>query len=308
MKFKKSIPVKEVAALISAKIIGDENFNCTGINEIHKVVPGDILFVDVAKYFDRALNSAASVIILNEEITPPAGKVLLVVEHPFEAYNFLARHFNPHQALTALIDPSADIHPSAVIEPNVVIGPKVRIGKMTYIQAGVIIHSNTIVGDHVKIQSGAIIGTDAFYFKKYPDRLEKWHSIGRVILEDHVDIGSGTTINRGVSGDTIIGEGSKLDSQVHIGHGAVIGKHCIIAGQVGVGGKARIGDHVILYGQVGVAQAVTIGDKAVVLASSGVSKDLEGGRTYFGAPAGDVRVKYREMATLRQLSKSKDQV
>jgi UDP-3-O-[3-hydroxymyristoyl] glucosamine N-acyltransferase len=305
MQFRQPIPVREIAQRIHARIVGDPDFPCTGINEIHKVVPGDILFVDVAKYFDKAFRSAASVIILNEAVEPPPGKTLLVVDHPFEAYDLLTRTFKPFTPLSATIDPSADIHPSSVIEPNVIIGPAVRIGRECYIQAGAIIHSNTLIGNHVRIQAGAIIGTDAFYFKRYPDRHAKWHTAGRVILEDHVDIGAGTTVNRGVSGDTIIGEGSKVDCQVHIGHGAVIGKRCIIAGQVGIGGKAIIGDGVVLYGQVGVAHAVRIGDNATVLASSGVSKDLEGGKTYFGAPAGEVREKLKELATLRQITHRK---
>ncbi|MCO6485977.1 MAG: UDP-3-O-(3-hydroxymyristoyl)glucosamine N-acyltransferase [Saprospiraceae bacterium] len=302
MQFRQPVPVKEIAAMIRARIIGDPDFPCTGLNEIHKVVPGDILFVDVPKYFQRALQSAASVIILNQEVEPPPGKTLLVVDQPFEAYDLLARHFRPFTPLTAEIADSAQIHPSAVIEPRVIIGPEVAIGPGTYVQAGAIIHSHTRVGAHVRIQAGAIIGTDAFYFKRYPERHAKWHTAGRVILEDFVDIGAGTTINRGVSGDTIIGEGTKIDCQVHIGHGAVIGKRCILAGQVGIGGKAIIGDNVVLYGQVGVAHGVRIGDGATVLASSGVSKDLEGGATYFGAPAADAREKFRELITLRHLA------
>jgi UDP-3-O-[3-hydroxymyristoyl] glucosamine N-acyltransferase len=305
MLFRQPISVKDIAHLIHAQIIGDPDFLCTGINEIHKVVPGDILFVDVAKYFSASLKSAASVIILNEAIEAPTGKTLLVTDQPFEAYDLITRTYRPHTPLSSAIDPSAEIHPSTVIEPNVVIGPHVRIGRDGYIQAGAIIHSHVIIGNHVRIQAGALIGTDAFYFKKYPDRLKKWHTAGRVILEDHVDIGAGCTINRGVSGDTIIGEGTKLDCQVHIGHGVVIGKHCILAGQVGVGGKTIIGDHVILYGQVGVAQNLHIGDKAVVAAKSGVSKDLEGGKTYFGIPAEEIKIKQRELATLRMLSRKK---
>ena len=280
-----------------------QSFLCTGLNEIHKVQPGDVLFVDVAKYFDKALKSAASVIILNEEVDLPDGKVLLVVDKPFEAYDRLAREYKPARPLSAIIDPSAEIHPSTIMEPGVIVGPDVRIGRDGYIQAGVIIHSNTHVGDHVRIQAGSIIGTDAFYFKRHPDRYDKWHTCGRVIIEDHVDIGAGCTINRGVSGDTIIGEGSKLDCLVHIGHGAVIGKRCLLAGQVGVGGKVTLEDGVVLYGQVGIAHGVTIGAEAIVSAKSGVSKDLEGGKTYFGAPAVEIRIKQREMATLRMLSR-----
>jgi UDP-3-O-[3-hydroxymyristoyl] glucosamine N-acyltransferase len=165
-----------------------------------------------------------------------------------------------------------------------------------------VIGPHTIIGENVVVGPGALIGPDAFYFKKMPDgEMVKWRSGGRVILEDHVDIGAGCTISKGVSGDTIIGRGSKLDCQVHIGHGVVVGKNCLFAAQVGIGGKTVIGDQVVLYGQVGVAQAIEIGSGAVVLAKSGVSKSLEGGKTYFGIPADEVREKYRELASLRLL-------
>ena len=124
-----------------------------------------------------------------------------------------------------------------------------------------------------------------------------------MIIEDRVDIGAACTISKGVSGDTIIGEGSKLDCQVHIGHGVIVGKNCLFAAQVGIGGKTVIEDNVTLYGQVGVAQSIRIGAKAIVLAKSGVSKTLEGGKTYFGAPAIEARQYYREMAAVRMLAK-----
>ncbi|MCB0617715.1 MAG: UDP-3-O-(3-hydroxymyristoyl)glucosamine N-acyltransferase, partial [Saprospiraceae bacterium] len=158
-----------------------------------------------------------------------------------------------------------------------------------------------VIGEHVTIQAGAIIGTDAFYYQRREEGYAKWRSGGRVVIEDRVEIGAGCTINKGVSGDTIIGEGSKLDCQVHIGHGVVIGKNCLLAGQVGVGGKTVIEDNVVLYGQVGVIQRVRIGRDAVVLAGAGVSKSLEGGKVYFGAPASEAPTKYREIAALRHL-------
>ena len=122
-----------------------------------------------------------------------------------------------------------------------------------------------------------------------------------MVIEDHVDIGPGCTVNKGVSGDTIVGEGTKLDSQVHIGHDVVIGKRCLFAGQVGIGGNTRIGNDVILYGQVGVAQNLVIGDKVLVSAKSGVSKNLESGKAYFGYPAAEARTAYKELAALRHL-------
>lgn len=302
MDFPRPIPVLELALRFNAQIIGDETLSATGINEIHKVRPGDVAFSDVKKYFQKTLDSDATVLLLNAPAVCPPGKVILIVENPFEAYDSLVREHRPFEPLTETVSARAEIHPSAIIEPGVVIAPNVRIGAHTYIQANAYIGEYTTIGEHCIIGPGAIIGPDAFYFKKLPDgTFQKWRSGGRVIIEDRVDIGAACTIAKGVSGDTIIGEGSKLDCQIHIGHGAVIGKNCLFAGQVGIGGKTVVEDKVVLYGQVGVAQAIRIGQGALVSAKAGVSKDLEGGKAYFGIPADEARTKYRELAALRQL-------
>jgi UDP-3-O-[3-hydroxymyristoyl] glucosamine N-acyltransferase len=303
MKFQHPISIKSIAERIHAQIIGDDTLFATGINEIHKVEKGDITFVDVAKYFQKSLTSAASIIILNQVVECPDGKALLVCEHPFWAYNYLTKQFRVVEPIFQSIDNQSVIHSSSIIEANVTIGASVAIGKNTYIQAGVIIRDHTIIGDNVTIQSGAIIGAEAFYFKKNDGQYEKWHSCGRVIIENNVFIGAGCTISKGVSGDTIIGEGTKIDCQVHIGHGVVIGKHCLIAAQVGIAGKTIVEDEVVLYGQVGVGQNLRIGKKAIVLGQSGVTKDLEGGKTYFGTPAEESRELYKKMVALRRLSK-----
>lgn len=301
MNFPNPIPVKEIAEKIGASIIGDQTLLATGINEIHQVRAGDITFVDVKKYFEKALKSAATIIILNEKAKAPKGKALLLCDDPFVAYNNLVLEHRPFLVLTTNISTTAEIDPSAIIEPGAVIGHHVKIGKHTYIQANAIIGEHTIIGDNVVVQSGAIIGTDAFYFKKTEEGYQRWRSGGRVILEDEVEIGAGCTINKGVSGDTIIGAGTKLDCQVHIGHDVVIGKKCLFAAQVGIGGNTVIGDEVVIFGQVGVAQNLKIGNKVILSAKSGVSKDLEEGKHYFGYPAGEARTVYRELAALRHL-------
>lgn len=302
MQFPEPIPVLELARRFNAQLIGDDSLSATGINEIHKVQAGDIAFSDAPKYFAKTLESAATIILLNQAAECPPGKAILVVERPFEVYDSLVREYRPFQPLSVAVSPEADIHPTAIIEPGVVIAANVRIGAHSHIHANAYIGEYSYIGEHVVVGPGALIGSDAFYFKKQPDgSFQKWRSGGRVILENHVDIGAGCTINKGVSGDTIIGEGSKLDCQIHIGHGVVVGKNCLFAAQVGIGGKTVIEDNVVLYGQVGVAQAIRIGAGAVVLATSGVSKSLEGGKTYFGAPAEEVREKYKELAALRML-------
>jgi len=303
MKLSTPLTVEALAKKIGAtEIIGDKNLIATGINEIHKAEPGDIIFTDLAKYFKKSLASPATIIILNKKTDCPEGKALLIHDEPFKAYNSIIKEHRPIRPLSARIADSAHIHPSAIIEPNVIIGPNVRIGKHSYLQANVVVHEHTIIGDHVKIQSGTVIGTDAFYFKKQTDgSYKKWRSGGRVVIHDHVDIAANCTINKGVSGDTIIGEGTKIDCLVHVGHGAVIGKNCLIAGQVGIGGKTILEDNVVLYGQVGLAQNIRIGERTTVGAKSGVSKNLESRKIYFGYPADEIRTKQRELAALRHL-------
>lgn len=302
MKFPQPILVRDLAQRFNAQLLGDATLAATGINEIHKVEPGDIAFSDAPKYFKKTLESAATVVLLNEAAECPPGKDILVVENPFEVYDSLIREHRPFEPATAPISHRASIHPTAVIEPGVVIAANVSIGAHSYIQANTYIGEHTSIGAHVCIGPNNSIGSDAFYYKKLADgSFKKWRSGGRVIIEDHVDIGAGCTINKGVSGDTVIGAGSKLDCQIHIGHGVVIGKNCLMAAQVGIGGKTIIEDNVVLYGQVGVIQSIRIGAGAVVLAGAGVSKTLEGGKTYFGGPAEEVREKYREIAAVKQL-------
>lgn len=301
MQIQASISVKEVADLYNAIIIGDENAVITGINEIHKVRPGDLMFVDNEKYFQKALSSAASVILVHQATECPPGKTLLVVAHPFKVYDALVRKYRQPKTITATIAETAFVHPSATIEPGVIIGNYARIGAYSYLQANVYIGDHTQVGDHVRIESGALIGTGAFYYKKEAGAFQRWTTGGRVVIENHVDIGAGSTIARGVSGDTIIGEGTKIDCQVHIGHGVEIGKNCLIAAQVGISGKTIIEDYVTIYGQAGLAQAIRIGAGATIGAKSGVSKNLEGGKLYLGYPAEEASGHYRQLAALRQL-------
>ncbi|RAJ01561.1 UDP-3-O-[3-hydroxymyristoyl] glucosamine N-acyltransferase [Chitinophaga skermanii] len=304
MKFETPVPVTEIAAQIGAKLVGNTSLLATGLNEIHKVENGDISFVDFEKYYNASLNSKATIIIINKEVECPAGKALLVLNDPFSAYVSLVKKYRPFVPSHVPISDTAVIGEGTIIQPNVFIGNHVRIGKNCLIHPNVTIYDHTIIGDNVIIQAGTVIGADAFYFKKRPER-EAWYdkleSCGRVIIEDDVEIGASCTIDKGVSGDTIIGRGTKFDNMIHIGHGAVIGKNCLFAAQVGIGGKAIIEDGVILWGQVGVSKDLTIGKGAVVLAQSGVPSSLEGGKTYFGYPAEDARQKRRELGWIKRI-------
>lgn len=302
MKFPKAIPIDTLANWVHAiAIIGDRTIQAKGINEIHKVEQGDITFVDVEKYYQKAFNSAASIILINEVAATQPGKVLIVCPQPFDAFNQIIKKYRPFRPLNEAIHPSAFIHPSAIIEPNVTIGPHVTIGKNSYLQSQVVVRAYTKIGNRVVIQSGTVIGSDAFYFQKKEKGYQKWTSGGRVLIEDRVDIGPNCTICKGVSGDTIIGEGTKLDGQVHIGHGVEVGRHCLLAAQVGIGGKVKIGNEVTIYGQVGIAPRLVVEDGVVILAKSGVSKNLKANTTYFGYPASEAREQYKALAALRSL-------
>jgi len=301
MKFPMPIPISEIAEQFGLTILGNKDLLATGINEIHKVEAGDITFSDVKKYFKKSLNSAASIIILNEAAECPPGKAILIAEDPFAVYNKMILRHRPQRPLSSLIDPSANIHPSAIIEPGVVIGPNVTIGRQCHIMANVVICEYTRIGHHVTIQHGSVIGSDAFYYKRTAEGHKKWRSGGRVIIEDRVEVGALCTINKGVSGDTLIGAGTKFDCQIHVGHGVVIGKDCLLAAGVAIGGKTIIGDRVTLYGQVGVVHNIQIGDNTTVLAKSLVSKSIAGGKTYNGIPVSEAMQRNREILAVKKL-------
>ena len=301
MKFPRTHKLAEIADIIGAQYVGPEDFPVKGMNEIHVVEPGDIVFVDHPKYYDKALESAATVVLINKKVDCPPGKALLLSDDPFRDFNALTRHFRPFFPPEALISESATIGIGTSIAPNVFIGSEVRIGRDCVIHPNVTIGDHCILGDRVVVQSGTVIGSDAFYYKKRPTGFDRLLSGGRVILEDDVELGALCTIDRGVSGDTVIGAGSKLDNQVHVGHDTRIGSRCLIASQTGIAGCVVIEDEVTLWGQVGVTSAIRIGKGAVVLAQSGVSKSLEGGKSYFGSPAGEARERLKELAALRQM-------
>lgn len=301
MKLDRSYTVKEIAALINCTFVGDENHVVTGINEIHKVESGDIVFVDHPKYYDKALKSAATTILIDKEVECPEGKALLVSTAPFDDFNKLTRHFTPLLDPVGPIGNNTFIDPSAVIYPNVYIGHQVRIGKNTRILPGAVIMDRTIIGDDVIIGPNTSIGHNAFYYKCKPEGYDRMHTCGWVHIHDKVEIGANCTIDAGVSGNTEIGEGTKIDNMVHIGHDTVVGKHCLFAANVGIAGCVTIKDRVTMWGQVGCASDVVINEGVVVLAQSGIGKDLDAGKTYFGSPCEDAKIKFREVAALKQL-------
>jgi len=301
MKFPKIYTLKEISELIDADFVGDESFPILGMNEIHVVVEGDIVFVDHPKYYDKALQSKATVVLINKKVDFPEGKALLISDDPFRDFNKLTGHFKPFESASSAITNTAEIGKGTIIQPSVFIGNHVKIGKNCVIHPNVTIYDGCIIGDNVTIHAGTVLGAEAFYYKNRPEGFDKLLSGGNVVIENNVDIGAGCTIDRGVTGSTTIKEGSKLDNQIQVGHDTVIGKKCLIASHVGIAGCCIIEDEVTLWGQVGITSGATIGKKAVILAQSGISKSLEGGKTYFGYPAEEAREKLKQIASIKRI-------
>ena len=305
MKFPAPVSVRWIAELINAQATGDTGKEVLGINEIHRVQTGDLCFVDHPKYYNKCLNSAATFIIINTtEVTIPDGKTILLVADPFEAYLKIVHHFRPHTASDKMISTTAVIGTSTVLMPNVFIGHCVTIGEGCVIHPNVSVLDYTQIGNNVVIQAGSVIGSDAFYYNTKKNR-EVWYkrmeSCGHVVIEDFVEIGAGCTIDRGVTADTRIGAGTKMDNMVHIGHDVVIGKNCLFAAQVAIAGGTTLKDGVTLWGQVGVSKTLTIGNNVTVLAQSGVGIDVEDGKVLFGSPAEDALSKKKELVWVKRI-------
>lgn len=301
MKFPKTYTLKEISQITQTEFIGDDSFPVKGINEIHVVEPGDVVFVDHPKYYDKALKSAATVILINKKVDCPEGKALLISDDPFRDFNRLSNYFKPFEPANQSISATAKIGKNTIIQPNAFIGNNVVIGDNCVIHANVAIYDNCIIGNHVTIHSGTILGADAFYYKNRPTGYDKLLSSGRVVIKDHVDIGANCTIDKGVTGDTTIGEGTKLDNLIQIAHDTVIGKKCLIASLTAVAGCTIIEDEVTIWGQCGIVSGITIGKKAVLMAQSGVSKSIEGGKVYWGSPVTELRDRLKELIAIKKL-------
>lgn len=301
MKLPSPNKLKDIAAIINCEFEGDSNHIVNGLNEIHMVEEGDIVFVDHPKYYTKALTSKATTILINKKVECPQGKALLISEDPFTDYNKLVRHFQPVNYSQKNISDTAKVGANSVIMPGVYLGNNVTIGTNCVIHPNVVIYDNCHLGNNVIIHAGTVIGADAFYYKKRTSFFDKMISCGRVMIHDDVEIGALCTIDKGVSGDTVIGAGTKIDNHVQIGHDTQVGKMCLMASHVGVAGVVTIEDGVTLWGQAGVRSDVRIGKGAVLLAQAGLGEDIPEGKTYFGSPAGEARGKMKEVAALKML-------
>jgi UDP-3-O-[3-hydroxymyristoyl] glucosamine N-acyltransferase len=329
----KARSVKEVAEFVQARVLGDEAVQLTGISSVKSAVPGDLVFVDHEKNLDRALESHASAVIAGDFAKgKPKSKPLLIVTQPRLAFSRAAQLLSPKLERKPGIHPSAVVHPSARladgvrVEERVVIGEGVQIGKGTWIGVGAVVgakvsigcscdlHPNATiypgvrVGDRVIIHSGAVLGSDGFGYVRDPatGRYEKFPQVGRLEIEDDVEIGANTTIDRGALDVTRIGRGTKIDNLVHIGHNCQIGEDVVIAAQTGLSGSITIEKDVVLGGQVGIGEHARIGEGVMLGGQGGVlpNKVLRGkGIAFWGTPAKPVREYLRELAVLARLAK-----
>ncbi len=301
MKFSEPQSLKQISDFLNAKYIGDPSHIVSGMNEIHMVEKGDLTFVDHPKYYDMALNSDATTILINKDVECPDGKGLIISDDPFVDFNKLSDHFRPFVPANEMVSATAEIGEDTVIQPGAFIGEHVKIGKNCLIHSNASVYGHCILGDNVILHSGSVIGADGFYFQKRKGETLKFKSVGRVILGNHVEVGANTTIDKGVTGDTFVGDYTKFDNHVQVGHDTQIGRYCLIGAFSAIAGVTRIEDNVILWASVLIDKDLVIGEGAVMLATAGTTKSLEGGKVYYGVPAIEVRKAWQQMALIKKL-------
>lgn len=332
------IDAAQVAELCGASLANPDTSGTiiTGIASAEQGGPGDIVFLEGRQGAELLPRLQAGAVLCTAELAASISSdiAILITPRPQQAFALVARSLFPeattpgpwlatagispaahiaHDAHVeasavveagAVVGPGATIGAGAVIAPNAVIGPSCQIGRNTYVGPGASIQA-ALIGDRVIIHAGVRIGTDGFGFISGRTGLEKVPQIGRVVIQDNVEIGANTTIDRGALGDTIIGDGTKIDNLVQIGHNVRIGRSCAIAAQVGISGSVVIGDYVMLGGRVGIGDHLTIGSGAQIAAGSGLMNDVPAGERWGGAPAQPIKGWLREVSVLRGMVRDK---
>lgn len=313
-----------LAALVHGEIDGDPNVEITGIAEIQNALPGTISFFFHPRYRKYLQTTQASAVVVDRD--EEVGDLNAIrVNNPVLSFSRILDYFAPDIATipgihsTALIGSNvtigkhvsigayATIEDRVKVEDNVIIGPHCVVGFESIVGEGstlkfhTIIYHHCVIGKHVVIHSGSVIGCDGFGFVTDKGSHHKIPQIGRVVVQDNVEIGANCAIDRGTMGDTIIGEGSKLDNLVHIAHNVKLGKGCLVTGQVGIAGSSIVGDYVAIGGQSGVTDHVEVGSHARIAARTGVTKSIPGDKTYAGMPAIEIMEKNRTDVLVRRL-------
>lgn len=327
-----SVTVRQLAEWVRGEVLGDPELTIANARTLADAEPGDITFVETEKNLSAWNASKASAAVVPASV-PVNGRPVIRVADPLMAFARIVQHLRGHPPEPAgLIHPTAEIHPAArlapcvsvgafavigegsvigensVIHPGAVVGRFCKLGCDVVIHARVVLYDDCVLGDRVTIHAASVLGADGFGYRNQKGRHVKVPQLGWVEIEDDVEIGACSTIDRGTFGPTRIGAGTKIDNLVMIGHNCQIGKHNILCGQVGIAGSTTTGDYVVMGGQVGVADHIKIGAQVVVGAQSGVTADLPGNCNVFGFPAAPVHEQRRVLANLRKLPELREEV
>jgi len=324
--------VSDIAQIASCELRegDDAGVEITTAAPVEAAGVGSLTFIDNPKYLDALRTTKASAVICAKRNVEhvPAGVVALISEQPYQSFALAMGMMFPSAARPqpvvasgiapgAYVDDTAELEDDVTVEHGAVVGPNAKVGKDSLIGPGAIVGAgvqvgrstsicagatvlHAIVGDHVIIHSGVRIGSDGFGFAMGPGGHRKIPQIGRVVIQDHVEIGANTCVDRGSNRDTVVGEGTKIDDLVMIGHNVVIGRHCVIVGQTGIAGSSELGDYVVLGGKTAVNGHVKIGSGAQIAGLSGVSTDVPPGVQLGGVPARNIKHWMRDIARLRR--------
>jgi UDP-3-O-[3-hydroxymyristoyl] glucosamine N-acyltransferase len=326
-----ALTLSELARWIYGDIVrGGLDSSYTGMAALDAAGPQDVSFLGNEKYHAQFLQTKAGAVIVPRGVTGgPEGAALIAVDNPTLAFSTVVRHFaaairefapgiSPQASVdsTAVLDPQkVRVHAGAVIMagarvgdgseigPNSTVGENAVIGRDCHLMANSTVRERCVLGNRVILQPGAVIGSDGYGYELVDGRHIKIEQVGIVEIHDDVEIGANTTIDRARFGKTIIGEGTKIDNLVQIGHNCVIGKHCLIVALCGISGSTRIGDYVTMAGQAAAAGHVTIGDRATIAGRTGITTNLPGGQVYSGFPAQPFKEEMKLRATVRRLPK-----
>jgi UDP-3-O-[3-hydroxymyristoyl] glucosamine N-acyltransferase len=329
--YRMNFTVRQIAQLLNGHIEGDPEIMVTGLSKIEEGLPGTLSFLANPKYTSYIYTTRASVIIVNKTFTPeqPLASTLIRVDDPYTSFARLLDLYDHSKSLTSGISRYAVISASARLDedvyvgdlacigeeavigrhvkifPQVFIGDRVQIGENTLIYPGVRIYPGTVIGKNCIIQSGVVIGSDGFGFAPQADnQYKKVSQIGNVIIEDNVEIGANTTIDRATLGSTIIRKGVKLDNLIQIAHNVEVGENTVIAAQTGISGSTKIGKNCMIGGQVGIIGHLIIGDNVKIAAQSGISSNIKDGEVVMGSPAFGIAKYRKSYVHFRNLDKS----